>query len=53
MLEVIMIVFAIVFVVDYSGAIDSLSRLIYSWFNRGKYNGWRVHLIGCSLCSTF
>lgn len=53
MLEVIMIVFAIVFIVDYSGAIDNLSRLIFSFFNKSKYNGWRIPLIGCSLCSTF
>lgn len=53
MFEIIALVFSIVFIVDYSGAIDNLSRVIYYFFNKGKYNGWRIPLIGCSLCTTF
>lgn len=54
MLEFVVIWVLIVYCVDVSGGMNSLSRFIWSKLYPGvKYVDWRPPLIGCSLCMTF
>ena len=54
MLEILEIIFTVVFIVDYSGIIPKLSRALWNKFNPNvPYDYWMIPLISCSLCTTF
>jgi hypothetical protein len=53
-LTLLYITIIIVFCIDLSGGIYSLSEFVWKrLFPKIPYNGWRIPLIGCSLCSTW
>lgn len=55
MLNIFFIAVILVFGIDLSGVIDSLSQKIWKWmYPKVKYDGWRIPKpFSCSLCSTF
>lgn len=54
-INLVLIAFICVFIVDISGAIDSLKSGLKWLFTRGKMTGsdYRLKPFDCSLCSTF
>ena len=53
-MQILMIIFIVSFIVDYSGIINTLSEFIFKRIHKGmKYNGWMIPLFSCSLCVTF
>lgn len=54
MLDLFFITVTIVFCVDLSGLIPKLSKKVFKLLYKGVfYTGWRLPLIGCSLCSSW
>lgn len=54
MINLLCIQIILVFIIDLSGAINSLSSLVWRWLNpKLPYTGWMIPLISCSLCSTW
>lgn len=54
MLNLLLITITIVFCIDLSGGMDSLSHFVWKkLYPTVKYSGWRIPLIGCSLCSSW
>lgn len=55
MLDLLWITIVIVFGIDLSGVVDSISEGIWKWLHPNiRYNGWRIPKpFSCSLCSTF
>ncbi len=54
-IEVMMIIFSIIFVVEFSGIIKSISDFLYQLFlNKKNINGWIIPKpFSCALCMTF
>lgn len=54
-LNLIMLTLIIVFIIDISGVIDNIKRLIWKWvFGKNKpYQEYSLKPIDCSLCMTF
>lgn len=55
MLNIFFIAVILVFGIDLSGVVDSLSQRIWKWMHpKVKYDGWLIPKpFSCSLCSTF
>ena len=52
--NVLMLCFIVVYVVDISGFMFNISKVVYNIFNPGKvYMGQIIKPFGCSLCLTF
>lgn len=54
-LNLILIQFIVVFIIDLSGIIDTIKLLISKYLTKGKITStnFNLPLIGCSLCMTF
>lgn len=54
-LNLILIQFIVVFIIDLSGIIDTIKLLISKYLTKGKVisTNFNLPLIGCSLCMTF
>jgi len=55
LIDLLIIAFIVVFIIDVSGAIDSLKSALKWVFTKGKLKGsdYRLKPFDCSLCSTF
>lgn len=51
--DVLLISVIVSFVIDVSGAVDSLKRFLWRWLKTGEYREFSLKPIDCSLCSTF
>jgi len=52
-LQALLLTFSIVFIIDFSGIVDSFKRFIWKLFNKIPYQYYRLKPIDCSLCMTF
>lgn len=54
-LKSFIIAFSVVYIVDISGAMQKLNKVVFRCLYGEKmaYNGWYIPLFGCSTCSTF
>ena len=55
-LNVIMILFSVVYIIDISGVMDAINKMAYKFIygENARYNGdWYIPLFGCSKCLTF
>ena len=53
--NLLMISLVLVFIIDISGVVDSIKRLVWRWVYKGKreYRDFSVKPFDCSLCSTW
>lgn len=54
MIKMIMLLFIVVFVIDISGIIESIKRLLWRIIaGKREYQNYRIKPFDCSLCMTF